>query len=105
MAISHDCPGLKVEVVVHRLPLQEYDDEDDQNAASHVTTKYIEAQSDKDFALRFAFAYPFPLQYDVEVRIYIDGAKAHVLKCQPHKLYQAEGVTGVVSTLLFYTYI
>jgi hypothetical protein len=73
MAINSECPGLKVEVLVEGQALQEYDNDDDEESSPKVTTKYIEAHSDKDFALRTTFSAPFPSQYGVAAHVRVDG--------------------------------
>ncbi|KAI4714875.1 hypothetical protein J4E89_000558 [Alternaria sp. Ai002NY15] len=73
MAIYPDFPGLEVKVCVQGQPLHEYDD--DKIPEPNTTTKYIEARSDETFSIVTVFKPPFPNQYDVGVRTYIDGVK------------------------------
>jgi hypothetical protein len=67
MVISNEYPGLTAEVIVDGCPLQEYDNDEDDKPST--ITKYIEASSDKDFALRFRFSPPFSVQYGVEIGV------------------------------------
>jgi hypothetical protein len=60
MVISNEYPGLTAEVIVDGCPLQD---------KPSTITKYIEASSDKDFALRFRFSPPFSVQYGVEIGV------------------------------------
>ena len=87
MAICDDHPGLKAQIVVDATPLQEYDDEAGPNAIS----KYVEALSGKDFALKFTFTHPFPIQHGVEIRVSVDGEQSRVLSYEPEELYNPEG--------------
>ena len=76
MAVLPDCPGLKVEVVVDRESLKEYDDNEGQQpegSRSKSITKYIEAVSGAQFAIRSTFAKSFSKKYDVEISISVDG--------------------------------
>jgi hypothetical protein len=70
MAIFNNVPGLEAEVVVDGEPLHEYEDDD---AEPDTMTKYIEALSDKEFALRFIFKMDTPVDHGVQVRMDIDG--------------------------------
>jgi hypothetical protein len=89
MVISNDYPGLTAEVIVDGYPLQEYDNDEDDKPST--ITKYIEASSGKDFALRFRFSPPFSIQYGVEIGVSIDGERARLLTYQPKSLYKPEG--------------
>ena len=88
MAICDQYPGLKAEVVVDRQPLQEYADDE---AEPGTISKYVEAASGKEFAMRFTFADPFPTQHGVEIRVSVDGEQSRVLSYGPEELYNAEG--------------
>ncbi|KAF2035317.1 hypothetical protein EK21DRAFT_54266 [Setomelanomma holmii] len=90
MAISGDHPGLLVEIIVDGRPLQEYEDED---APPNTITKYVEASSGKEFAMKFTFSPPLPTQYGVEARVNIDGASIRVVSYAPDELYKPGGHT------------
>jgi hypothetical protein len=90
MAIFPDVPGLQAEIVVDGEPLPEYDDDDDNDADSGTITKYVEALSDKEFALKYTFNMETPIGYGVEAKIDVDGKKCHVgspLGHRPHYRY------------------
>jgi hypothetical protein len=99
MAIIDHVPGLQVEVIVDGRPLTEYDDDDDDDdgAEQFNATKYIEATSDKPFAIKAVFTQPFPYQHGVEMQVNIDGGQASSLVCRPEALYMPEGYcsTGI----------
>jgi hypothetical protein len=75
MAIFHDVLGLKAEVLVNGEPLTEYDDD---SAELNTITKYIEAKSDKEFVLNYAFDMDVPSDQGVEVTIEVDEKKSRV---------------------------
>jgi hypothetical protein len=62
MVIPPSCPGVNIEVLVHGHPVQEYDDVDRGPVPPNTVTKYIEAPSDTEFAIRLkvtdAFLFP-----------------------------------------------
>lgn len=90
MAISNETPGLRAEILVDGRPLPEYEDDE---AELNTVTTYIEASSDKEFALRWDFAHPFPEQYGVEMRVSIDGADYRINIKEADKLYKRGGHT------------
>jgi len=92
MAISNETPGLRAEVLVDGRPLPEYEDDE---AELNTVTRYIEALSDKDFALRWEFEPPFPEQYGVEMRVSIDGAKYRGNIKGADELYRQGGHTKI----------
>jgi hypothetical protein len=55
MATPPSCPGLHVEILVNGQLLQEYDDSDESSVPPNTITKYIEARSDVNFAVRVSF--------------------------------------------------
>jgi hypothetical protein len=75
MAIFHNVLGLKAEVLVNGEPLTEYDDD---SAELNTITKYIEAKSDKEFVLNYAFDMDVPSDQGVEVTIEVDEKKSRV---------------------------
>ncbi|KAF9693625.1 hypothetical protein EKO04_008158 [Ascochyta lentis] len=72
MAVLPSCPSLTVEIIVNGAPLQEYDANEEELALPKGITKYIEAQSGANFAIRFMSLQPLP---DLEFSscIYLDG--------------------------------
>lgn len=55
MVTPPSCPGVIVEILVSGQPLPEYDDIDEGPILPNTVTKYIEAQSDAEFAVRVRF--------------------------------------------------
>jgi hypothetical protein len=88
MVTFNDHPGLNVQVVVNNRALQEYDDDE---AGQGAISKYIEAVSGKEFALKFTFTRPFPTQHGVEIRVSVDGEGDRILTHTPDELHKAEG--------------
>ncbi|KAF1940797.1 hypothetical protein EJ02DRAFT_379069 [Clathrospora elynae] len=76
MAILPSCPGLTVEVLVIGAPLPEYDDISDTPAPPNMLTKYIEAKSGAEFAMKLAFNQDFIYPAgNVLVQIFLDGKR------------------------------
>ncbi|CAN9441428.1 unnamed protein product [Alternaria alternata] len=71
MAITTDYPGIKVEVRVAEVALQEYDD-DEAESSTNAATKYIEATSGSTFDIRFEMTPKWP-DNQVLFRTYVDG--------------------------------
>lgn len=90
MAICDDHPGLRAEILVDGQPLQEYDDEE---GAPDTISKYVEATSGKEFAVRVIFCQPFTTQHGVQVRLSVDGASDRTLFFPPDKIYSPAGAT------------
>ncbi|KAH7085200.1 hypothetical protein BKA63DRAFT_574293 [Paraphoma chrysanthemicola] len=88
MAICDDHPGLRAEIIVDGQPLQEYEDEE---GAPGTITKYIEASTDKEFAMKTTFSPPFPTEYGVEVEIIVDAALPRALAYAPEDLHASGG--------------
>ncbi|KAL1797330.1 hypothetical protein ACET3X_003936 [Alternaria dauci] len=71
MAITTDYPGIKVEVRVDQVALQEYDD-DEAESSTNTMSKYIEATSGSEFDIRFEITPKWP-DHSVSFTSYIDG--------------------------------
>jgi len=71
MAVTDKHPGLEVEVVVDGAPLKEYNDDDSND--QEIVSKYIEAQSGAEFAVRSTFTAPFPRGHGVQIAVRVDG--------------------------------
>lgn len=72
MAVHPDYPGLEVEVTVDGKPLEEYVSSDETDDPKTIT-RYIEAVSGTEFALKLAFGDKFPTKHDVGFEIEIVG--------------------------------
>jgi hypothetical protein len=71
MAVLTEQPGLKVEIVVDDVALREYEDDSDPTTGSK-TTNYIEAMTDKNYAIRVTFLPKYP-RINVGINITVDG--------------------------------
>jgi len=98
MAILPFCPGLIVEIFVNSAPLPEYDDNSDTPTSPTTITKYVEATSGANFAIKVSFTegYPFP-KGDMEARISLDGRVIHKgMNCEGRffhtRLYQGRSI-------------
>lgn len=89
MAILHDCPGLKVEIIVKGEPLREWDD--DEEASPRAVTKYIEAQSGANFALKWRFSSPFPDDHGVRAVLKVDNDHRRKIDTEARELHRPEG--------------
>ncbi|KAF2127284.1 hypothetical protein P153DRAFT_358892 [Dothidotthia symphoricarpi CBS 119687] len=92
MAIHPVYPGLTVQVTVNDQPLPEYDDED-ATTDPKVVTKYLEAQSGTEFAIKYTFAEPFPSSKDVGVFIYVNDKLCNASLIRRVKLFDPSGHT------------
>jgi len=74
MAVLPFCPGLTVEIFVNGAPLPEYDNDSDTPASPTTVTKYIEATSGANFAIKTIFTQEFPfLKGNIDAQISLDG--------------------------------
>jgi hypothetical protein len=66
------CTGLTVKVLVKGAVLQEYDDNEEEQCPPGTWKKYIEAQSDANFAIRITVTEALPMRKSSD-RIFTDG--------------------------------
>ena len=90
MAVLSECLGLKVEVIVNKQPLTEYDNDDEEESPNTVT-KYTEAQSGLEYVLKWTFSEPFQKKHGVLVGIWIDGEYSTGTVFRPELLFESEG--------------
>jgi hypothetical protein len=92
MIILPLCPGVHLEVLVHGHPIQEYDDIDQGPVPPNTVTKYIEAPSDTEFAIRLKVtdAFLFPPS-DLELRTSIDRDIVVRALIKSSDLFSAQG--------------
>ncbi len=74
MAILSSCPGLVIEILVDGVPLQEYDDDENEQEQPDTVTKYIIAQSGAQFSIRFTASDDFS-KYPFSKQVYLDGTR------------------------------
>jgi hypothetical protein len=86
MAVISKIPGLKVEIYVDQAPLKEYDPDGHQWADA--CNRYIEAQSDKEFALSVTWDATFPRTYAVETMLEIDESFRRTYLTRPDELFR-----------------
>ncbi|KAI4610889.1 hypothetical protein J4E80_007918 [Alternaria sp. BMP 0032] len=74
MAVHPFLAGLSVEIIVNNALLPEYDDDSDTPASPTTVTKYVEATSGVNFAIKVSITkgYPFPVG-DINADISLDG--------------------------------
>lgn len=88
MAIQDHVPGLEVAVCINGKPLEEYDNDEEEEAkpglqseafryqAARTVTKYIESVSDQEFAIQLTIGPPFKMDYAcLSIDVHIDGKK------------------------------
>jgi hypothetical protein len=88
MAIQDNIPGLEVTVCIDGKPLEEYDNDEEEEAkpgldpevmkyqAARTVTKYIESVSDQEFIIQIKLAPPFKMDYAcLSTSVQIDGRK------------------------------
>ena len=67
---------LTASVVVNGADLKEYDHDDDQPETPNSLTRYIEASSGANFAIKYRFDHPLPEGCDgFNVALYLDGTE------------------------------
>jgi hypothetical protein len=71
MAVLPGVPGLKVEIAVRGVPLEEFVDEGEEDP-DRTATKYIESRSGSEFEVLYTFTRPFP-ESTVLVKVNVDG--------------------------------
>jgi hypothetical protein len=73
MVALPSCPGLEVNIIVDGQPLEEYDDIDEGSTIPNAVTKYVEAQSEVEFAVRVKVTHDFPFPAgDLEIKATVD---------------------------------
>lgn len=80
MAVITYIPGLKVEIIVNGVPLEEFVDSDEENPPN-TTTKYVEASSGVPFEVQYSFSPTFNAKHDIALRVFLDGkySDGHVI--------------------------
>jgi hypothetical protein len=72
MAIFDDCPGLRAEVYVDNVLLEEYT-EDTEPETSNMTTVYIQAKTGKQFAIVYSVSQPYSNSKNILAKVFLDG--------------------------------
>ncbi|RYN81352.1 hypothetical protein AA0120_g10047 [Alternaria tenuissima] len=86
MAIHNDYPGLTVQIICGGKPIEEHVyEEEEEEEESKTTTRYIESQSNAEFAIEATFRPPFtPL--DLTMHVHLDGVKVDGLIARKHRM-------------------
>lgn len=104
MAILKSLPGLEVTIRVDGKPLQEYDDDEEEEAeveetpvaeyqAAKTVSKYVEVASDKEFLISITLWTSFKMDFEALMApIKIDGK--HVIEVAISKQDNAENIRG-----------
>lgn len=93
MAVLDTVPGLEVQVVVRDQPLHEYED-CDVHVPKDTIERYVEAQTNANFEIRYSFAQPFPTDRAVSMLITIDGNDVDEPLLRPSELFDIKGHTS-----------
>ncbi|RYN76558.1 hypothetical protein AA0119_g6881 [Alternaria tenuissima] len=86
MAIHNDYPGLTVQIICGGKPIEEHvNEEDEERDEPKTTTRYVECQSNTEFAIKTTFRPPFaPL--DLAIHVHLDGIKVNGLIVHKHQM-------------------
>jgi hypothetical protein len=90
MAVLDEVPGLEVQIAVNGEVLQEYYDRIAKVSKTTVE-RYIEAQSNTIFEIRYAFKEPFPVDRCVSMIVTIDGKDLDEPIIRPFELFNSQG--------------
>jgi hypothetical protein len=93
MVVITSCPGINVEILVDGQPLQEYDAVDVSPTPANTATKYIEARSDAEFAVRVTVDNDclFPAA-DFAINMELDGKQLSGSLFHAKYFYRAQGL-------------
>lgn len=93
MAILRSVSGLKVSVCVNKVPLEEYDADEDE-LPTNAITKYIEAVTGCNFEVYFTIFSPFAFaRYDVVANLNVDGKYMDSFVIGQDEFYHRSGWT------------
>ncbi|RYO64495.1 hypothetical protein AA0116_g3223 [Alternaria tenuissima] len=86
MAIHNDYPGLTVQIICGGKPIEEHVyEEDEEREEPKTTIRYIECQSNTEFAIKTTFRPSFaPL--DLAIHVHLDGIKVNRLIVHKHQM-------------------
>jgi hypothetical protein len=72
MAVLDEVPGLEVRIAVNGQVLQEHQDRSAE-VLDQTVERYVEAQSNAQFEIQYAFKEPFPVSRPVSMIVTVDG--------------------------------
>lgn len=90
MAVLEEVPGLEVHIAVGDDILQEYQDRS-AKVSEKTVERYVEAQSNAQFELRYQFKKPFPADRPVSMIVTIDGKDVDEPMIRPFELFNPKG--------------
>ncbi|KAH3970147.1 hypothetical protein HBI25_050640 [Parastagonospora nodorum] len=93
MAVLDDVPGLDVQIAVNGEVLREHQDRD-AKLSEKTVERYVEAQSNANFEIRYAFKKGFPADRPVSMIVTIDGKDLDEPIIRPYELFEAKGHTS-----------
>ncbi|KAF2740601.1 hypothetical protein EJ04DRAFT_597545 [Polyplosphaeria fusca] len=73
MAILPTCPGLRVEIIVNGISIEEHKNPPPDPSQPKTLTTYVEVPSGTNFGIRYFFARTFPDNRAVSMKVAIDG--------------------------------
>jgi hypothetical protein len=93
MAVLDEVPGLEVYIAIGDEILQEYQDRA-AKVFGKTVERYVEAQSNQKFEIRYQFKEPFPADRSVSMIVTIDGKDVDEPMIRPFELFNSEGHTS-----------
>jgi hypothetical protein len=90
MVALEDVPGLDVQIAVNGEILREYQDRD-AKVSDKTIERYVEAESNANFEIRYSFKQPFPADRTVSMMVTIDGKDLDEPIIRPYELFEAKG--------------
>jgi len=90
MAILDEVPALDVQIAVNGEILREYQDRD-AKLSEKTVERYVEAQSNANFEIQYAFKNGFPADRPVLMIVTIDGKDLDQPIIRPYELFEAQG--------------
>ncbi|KAH6639649.1 hypothetical protein C7974DRAFT_136189 [Boeremia exigua] len=98
MAIVPGCLGLVVEISVNGVPLQEYNNAEDEEETPGTVTKYIEAQSGANFVVGRTVTTGLPAP-QFRQQVWLDGKLVHTMACRSVTLGEMQHNEGRISAI------
>jgi hypothetical protein len=90
MAVLNEVPGLEVQIAVNGQVLQEHQDRSAE-VLDKTVERYVEAQSNAQFEIQYAFKEPFPLSRPVSMIVTVDGKDLDEPITHPCELFDPKG--------------
>lgn len=94
MAVLSKVPGLEVQILVKGEPLHEYEERGARVPRDSVE-RYVEAQTNAYFEIRYSFTRPFPTDRAVAMLVTVDGKDVDEPLIRPFELFERKGHTSI----------